>query len=172
MNNKEPLHILDKGVAQVAFVVKDLDETVKNYWEKFGIGPWTFYTYEKPFVPEMTINGKDADYSMRVALSYFGPMRIELIEQKRGDTVYKEFIEKHNYGIHHLGVLVDDMESAIAECEKAGLKMTMDGKGFGLAGDGHYAYLDTDDLIGTTIELIERPKGGRKVPEKVWPPQE
>ncbi len=34
----------------------------------------------------------------------------------------------------------------------------MDGAGFGPDGDGHYAYLDTEDLISTTLELIERPK--------------
>jgi hypothetical protein len=48
--------------------------------------------------------------------------------------------------------------------------MTMDGSGFGLDGDGHYAYLDTEERIGTTIELIERPKG-RQAPEKIYPPE-
>jgi hypothetical protein len=47
--------------------------------------------------------------------------------------------------------------------------MIMDGAGFGADGDGHYAYLDTEDLIGVTIELIERPKG-RVEPEKTYPP--
>lgn len=165
------LPFLNNGVAQIAFVVEDLDRTVKNYHEKFGIGPWHFYTYGKPLVPRMTRNGEPADYSMRVALSYFGPMRIELIEQVEGDTVYSEFIEKHGYGIQHLGVLVDDMQAAIKEAEEAGYKMVMDGAGFGPDDDGHYAYLDTEEELGTTIELIQRPKG-RKPPEKIYPPEE
>lgn len=164
------LPFLKNGVAQIAFVVEDLDATVRNYHEKFGIGPWHFYTYGKPLVPRMTRNGEPADYKMRVALSYFGPMRIELIEQLEGDTVYAEFIEKHGYGIQHIGVLVDDMESAIAEAGEAGYSMVMDGAGFGPDDDGHYAYLDTEDELGTTIELIQRPKG-RKPPEKIYPPE-
>jgi len=32
----------------------------------------------------------------------------------------------------------------------------MDGGGFGPDGDGHTAYLDTEDGLGTTIELIQR----------------
>jgi hypothetical protein len=44
--------------------------------------------------------------------------------------------------------------------------MTQDGAGFGRDDDGHYAYLDTEDKIGVTIELIERPRG-RVEPEKV-----
>jgi hypothetical protein len=43
--------------------------------------------------------------------------------------------------------------------------MTMDGSGFGKDGDGHYAYLDTEKMLGVTLELIERPKN-RLQPEK------
>ncbi len=164
------LDFLDNGIAQIAFVVKDLDETVRNYHEYFGIGPWHFYTYEKPLVKEMTRNGKPTDYRMRVALSYFGPTRIELIQQLEGDTVYEDFIRKHGFGVQHLGVLVDDMEAAIRKAEDAGFPMIMDGSGFGPDGDGHYAYLDTEELLGTTLELIQRPKG-RKIPEKIYPPE-
>ena len=119
----------------------------------------------------MSRNGEPSEYSMRVALSYFGPTRIELIQQLEGDTVYSDFIEKHGFGVQHLGVLVDDMESAIKEAEEAGFPMIMDGSGFGPDGDGHYAYLDTETLLGTTLELIQRPKG-RKKPEKIYPPEE
>lgn len=165
------LPFLQNGIAQIAFVVKDLDATVEQYYKLFGIGPWHFYTYEKPLVSHMTREGTPANYAMRVALSYFGTMRVELIEQKSGDTVYTDFIRDHGYGIHHLGVLVDDMEEAIHQAEQAGFHVTMDGAGFGLDGDGHYAYLNTEASIGTTIELICRPKG-RRVPERIYPPEE
>jgi methylmalonyl-CoA/ethylmalonyl-CoA epimerase len=164
------LPFLKNGVAQIAFVVKDLDATVEAYWTHFGIGPWHFYTYGAPLVKQMTRHGVPSDYKMRVALSYFGPMRIELIEQVSGDTVYSDFIAEHGYGIQHLGVLVEDMNAAIAEAKDAGFEMTMDGAGFGLDNDGHYAYLNTEDAIGTTIELIARPKK-RMVPEKIYPPE-
>ncbi|RKX81355.1 MAG: hypothetical protein DRP58_11915, partial [Spirochaetes bacterium] len=150
---KDKLPFLDNSVAQIAFVVEDLDLAVENYYKIFGIGPWHFYTYQKPFVPRMTRKGETTDYAMRVALSYFGKMRIELIEQVKGDTIYTDFIRDHGYGIQHLGVLVEDMKSALAQAEAAGIAMVMDGAGFGPDDDGHYAYLDTEKYIGTTIEL-------------------
>jgi hypothetical protein len=165
------LPFLQNGVAQIAFVVEDLDLVVENYYKLFAIGPWHFYTYQKPFVSRMTRKGRDTDYAMRIALSYFGPMRIELIEQIKGDTVYRDFIRDHGYGIQHLGVLVDDMATALALAKDAGIEMVMDGAGFGPDDDGHYAYLDTEKLIGTTLELIQRPKG-RKEPEKIYPAPE
>ena len=71
--------------------------------------------------------------------------------------------------MHHFGVLVDDMEKALSEAEAAGVTMTMDGAGFGHDDDGHYAYLDTEDKLGVTIELIKLPKG-RMLLEKTYPP--
>ena len=165
-----PLPFLQAGVAQVAFVVRDLDRTVEAYWKVFGIGPWQFYTYGPPLLARMTYRGQPVEYRMRLALSWFGPMRIELIEVGDGPTVYADFVERHGYGIQHLGVLVDDMSAAIAQAEAAGIGVLMDGAGFGLDGDGHYAYLDTEDIFGTTIELIARPRQ-KPLPEKVFPPE-
>jgi catechol 2,3-dioxygenase-like lactoylglutathione lyase family enzyme len=164
------LSFLDGGVAQVAFLVEDLDKAVENYHRTFGVGPWHFYTYQKPFVPRMSYRGKDADYAMRVALSYFGSSRVEFIQSIRGPSIYEEFIERHGYGVQHLGFLVDDMEAALAEARKAGFEMIMDGAGFGPDDDGHYAYLDTEDAFGAIFELIQRPKR-RKPPEKIYPEQ-
>jgi methylmalonyl-CoA/ethylmalonyl-CoA epimerase len=160
-----------QGIAQVCIVVPELERAVESFWHTFGVGPWHFYTYGKPLVKRMTRRGKPCEYRMRVALSYIGDMRVELIQPLEGDTVYGEFVEKHGYGVHHLGVLTDDMAESVRQAEAAGLTMTMDGAGFGPDGDGHYAYLDTEEAIGTTIELIERPKR-REPPEKVYPPQE
>jgi hypothetical protein len=167
---KPKLTFLQNGVAQVVLVVQDLDKTVENYWNYFGIGPWHFYTYGKPLVKKMSYRGEPVEYKMRVALSWIGSLRIELIEMLEGPTVYADFVKEHGHGVHHFGVLVESMQEAIAQAQEAGLTMTQDGAGFGKDGDGHYAYLNTEEIIGTTIELIERPKG-RLEPEKIYPPE-
>jgi methylmalonyl-CoA/ethylmalonyl-CoA epimerase len=164
-----PLSFLDGGVGQVAFVVRDLEASVEAYYRMFGVGGWAFYTYQRPFVQHMMYRGAEADYAMRVALSYFGNSRVEFIQPLRGPSIYEEFVDRHGYGVQHLGVVVDEMGSAIAEAERAGLTVIQDGSGFGLDGDGHYAYLDTEELFGTTIELIKRPLR-RHEPEMHYPP--
>jgi methylmalonyl-CoA/ethylmalonyl-CoA epimerase len=156
------------GIAQIALVVKDLDQTVKNWVHVLGVGPWHFYTYGKPLVKRMTRHGKPAEYRMRVALANVGPLRIELIEALEGDTVYQEFIDQHGYGVHHLGILVEDMAAALEQAKAAGFEMTQDGAGFGPDDDGHYAYLNTEVTLGTTLEFIQRPKR-RNPPEKIYP---
>jgi methylmalonyl-CoA/ethylmalonyl-CoA epimerase len=165
---KPPLPFLDNGVSQIAFVVEDVERVVINYHRSFGIGPWHFYTYGKPLVKRMTYRGAPADYSMRVALSWFGPMRVELIQPLQGPSVYHEFVQQHGYGPHHFGVLVENMDEALAKAESAGYSMIMDGSGFGKDGDGHYAYIDTEKDFGVVYELIQRP-AGRMAPEKIYP---
>jgi hypothetical protein len=165
-----PLPFLQNGVAQVGLVVEDLDRAVEAYWTRYGIGPWHIYTYRRPLVREMHYRGEPADYAMRIGLAWIGPLRIELIQPLEGDSVYAEFVGRHGYGVHHFGLLVDDMAAALAEARAAGIEMTMDGSGFGLDGDGHYAYLETESDLGVTLELICRPKG-RVTPERVYPPE-
>jgi len=166
-----PLPFLKDGIAQVAILVPDLMKAVKHYHEDFGISPWHIYTYGKPLVSQMTYRGEPAEYKMRIGLSYFGPMRIELIQPISGKTIYDEFIQEHGYGVHHFGLLVEDMDSALDLAEKAGYEMIMDGSGFGLDGDGHYAYLDTEDALGVTLELISRPER-RVKPEIIYPTED
>ena len=162
------LPFLAKGIVQIAMIVQNLEETVEVYWRMFGIGPWHFYTYGFPLVKKMTYYGEPADYTMRVALANWGNTRIELIEHLEGKSIYADFIAKHGYGFHHIGILVEDMQSAILEAEEAGLRVIQDGSGFGLDGDGHYAYLDTEHRLGVILELIQRPKR-RSPPEKIFP---
>ena len=162
------LPILQNGVAQIALVVNDLDQIVENYWQTFGIGPWEFYTYQRPLLSLIRYYGQDIDHSFRIALSYFGPTRIELIEIQEGDSIQADFIQAHGYGVQHLGILVDDIQAALQEARAKGFKVIQEGSGFGLDGDGHYAYLDTEAQYGITYELIERPKR-RRPPDKIFP---
>lgn len=156
------------NVVQICILVPDLDKAMRNFHEKFGVGPWSIYTYDKNFVPNMTRRGKPCEYSSRIGLANIGPMRIELIQPLSGDTVYGEYIEKHGYGVQHIGVLTENMADTLKLADECGLAVTMDGSGFGPDGDGHYAYLDTEDLIGVTIEMIDRPKR-RHTPEGTYP---
>ncbi|MCL1812259.1 MAG: VOC family protein [Treponema sp.] len=151
---------------QVGFLVEDLEVCIRSYNERFGISGWQVYTYGPAILSRMIYRGENTSYSSRIGLNYIGSTRIELIQPLEGKTIFTEFIEKHGYGQHHLGIYVDNIKAAIAEAEAAGFKVIMEGGGHGLDGDGFYAYLDTEETLGTTYELIERP-ARRRTPEMV-----
>ncbi|MDT4762305.1 VOC family protein [Sphaerochaeta sp. PS] len=165
---KEKLSILDSSIGQLGFVVENVDTMIQGYYEKFGIGDWKIYTYGPQILSFMTYKGEPTCYSSRIALGYFGSTRIELIQPLKGHTVYTDFIEKHGYGLQHLGIYVQNMKSSLEIVKKNGISVIMEGGGFGLDGDGHYAYLDTEELYGICYELIQRPLR-RREPERVYP---
>lgn len=168
MMSNTVLPFLSQGVAKIAIVVDDLEKTVEHYHHLFGIGPWHFYTFGVPILRKMTRYGKPSSFRIRAALSSMGNTRIELIQQLEGDTVYADFLKRHGNGVQHIGMVVQDMEQAIALAADQGIAVVMEGIGYGLDGDGHFAYLDTEELIGVMVELIERPKR-KHPPEKIYP---
>src|SRR5438067_83493 len=140
---------------QVAMVVRDLDAAVRAYWERFGIGPWRFFTFGPDTVREMSYRGKAQSYSMRLAFAFQGELQLELIEPVDGPSIYHDFLRDHGEGMHHVGIWIPDIRAAIGEMEARGYPMIQSGLGTGLHGDGGYAYFETEGLIATTIELIE-----------------
>jgi catechol 2,3-dioxygenase-like lactoylglutathione lyase family enzyme len=159
---------LNRSVGQIGYVVENVEETVKRYYEKFGIGNWHFYTYAPPLLKFQNYHGKPITYNTRIALGYFGDTRIELIQNVEGKTIYTDFIEAHGYGVQHLGIYVPDMREALKDAAAAGYSVLMEGGGFGLDGDGHFVYLDTEKDCGITFELIQRPKR-RHEPDMIYP---
>jgi hypothetical protein len=163
------LPFLQNGVAQVGVLVEDLDRAVETYWKVGRIGPWHIYTYQRPLIKTMHYRGQPANYKMRIALAWVNAFCIELIELgEGGDSIYQEFIKQRGYGLHHLGVVVEDAEVAVAQAESAGFGVIQDGRGYGLDGDGHFAYLDTEAQLGVIVELMQLPKL-RVPPERIYP---
>jgi len=159
-----------RTINQVALVVEDLDEAVRRYWERCGIGPWRIYTYEPPLVKDMTYRGRRHDYRMRLALAQAGDVMLELIQPLSDENVYTEHLRQKGPGLHHIGVVVPSVPEAVAEAAKSGVHVLQSGRGYGLQGDGAYAYMDTENLLGMIVEFIEFPKE-RVAPEAVFPPR-
>lgn len=163
------LPFLKNGITQVAWVVQDLDKAVMEFYDKFGIGPWHYYRYGHPLLKIMRRRGKEASFCMKTAVANAGATRLELIEPLEGDTIYNEFVEKNGFGkVHHFGIAIDNMKDALDIVKEAGIAVTMEGSGYGLDGDGYFAYLDVENILGIALELMERPKR-RHIPEKIYP---
>ena len=171
LQNITALPFLSRGVTQVAWVVEDLDKAVQLHYRLFGIGPWHYYRYDRSMLSMMRRNGKDTEFVLDTAVANAGPTRLEIVQPLEGDTIYHEFVRRNGYGrIHHFGLAVDNMEESLELARRAGITVTMEGSGYGLDGDGHFAYLDTEETFGIILELMERPRR-RRMPWKVFPAQ-
>jgi methylmalonyl-CoA/ethylmalonyl-CoA epimerase len=163
-----PLEMLaGRPVGQVGILVPDLEGALKRYSSLWGLGPWVGYEYGPHTVPQLTYRGEPGRYAMRIALTGSGP-QIELIEPLRGPSIYDEWLESRPEGLHHLGIYVDSVEDAIATMAAAGYSVLQSGAGYGVDGDGGYAYFDTERDFGVVLEAIEVPRQ-RREPDFTWP---
>jgi len=153
---------------QVGIVVKDLDRSLARYAELWpGLGQWHCYTYSPETVLELEYRGSAAAYAMKIALAGRSP-QVELIEPILGPNIYEDWLKNHGEGVHHLGVYVNSVSAELERLSSTEIEVAQAGFGFGLDGDGGFAYLDTVASLGVFVELIERP-ARRRPPERIWP---
>lgn len=153
-------------VGQVGIVVNDIVASADRYAELFGVDEWLRYTYGPALVPDLGYRGEPAAFSMHIALGGTDP-QIELIEPVTGPSVYHEHLRDHGPGIHHLGVHVASFDAAVRAMTGRGYRVLQYGRGYGLDGDGGFAYFDTIADFGITIEAIEVPRR-RPAPLDTW----
>lgn len=156
-----------KQVLQVGVVVKDLQKAMERYWNIFGIGPWHVYTFQPPAVTNMTLRGKPVVYTMKLAVTQIGNIQWELIEPLTGPSVYKEFLEQRGEGVHHIACDVRDYDQAVAAMAKHGIGILMSGS----TPADSYAYMDTEEALGTVLEIYKRTADFEMPPpEATYPP--
>jgi catechol 2,3-dioxygenase-like lactoylglutathione lyase family enzyme len=141
-------------VGQIGIVVKDLDAAVESYWRTAGIGPWNIYTTGAPPL-RCTYHGHPASYQVQLATTMSGQVQMELIEYISGDTIHRDFLASGREGVEHFGIYVPDLERALQPYLDKGIRILQQADGMGVKGDGRYAYLDTESILGTILELIQ-----------------
>ena len=154
-------------IGQISSVVKNLEIAINGYMRMAGIGPWSIYTNSAP--PLVCFyHGRPANYKVRVAIARSDQVQMELIEYIEGESIHRDFLAVGRAGVEHVGVFVPDLEEALKPYIDAGIAVLQQGAGLGLSGDGCYAYLDTEKMIGTILELIQ-PASQAAHPERIYP---
>jgi glyoxalase/bleomycin resistance protein/dioxygenase superfamily protein len=165
----EPGQGLVKTLDHVSIVVHDLEQTVRDYVERGGLGPWAIYTYAPPDLQNMRIRGKPATYSMRLALAWADGILWELIQPLEGPSVYREFLDTRGEGVHHVGQVQKthmSLRDALAAFEQQGCPPLMEGSYKGT----DFAYVATDGPFKVVMELVQRNPGWRRPAPERWYP--
>jgi methylmalonyl-CoA/ethylmalonyl-CoA epimerase len=159
--------LLGPPIKQIAVVVHDLDEAVARWTEQLGIGPWTAYRLEPPRLQDMRYQGEQVEFSLRHALAWQGEVQFELVEPLSGPSIFRDHLERHGEGLHHVGKYVADHPAAVAQALADGFTPLQSARGFGAEGDGAFAYLMPPG-VPMIVELIAAPRV-RIEPEFVYP---
>jgi methylmalonyl-CoA/ethylmalonyl-CoA epimerase len=127
-------------VDHLGIAVRSLEEAVRAY-ERLG--------FQVESVHEVPTE------KVRAAFLPVGESRLELLEPTEPGSVIARFLEKRS-GLHHVCVLVEDIEAAMAELRAAGVEL-LDERPRPGAGGCRVAFVHPRAAAGVLLELKEAP---------------
>ncbi len=157
----QPIMFTDSTIVQVAMVVRDVETTARNYSTLFGVemppiimsDPDGSQMIKEPnrLTVTNTFRGGESDGRAKLAFFRMPNIMIELIEPVGGASTWREFLETHGEGIHHIAVMVEGIDEYIGRLEGDGAELVQRGE----HPDGRYAYIDARGQLGAIVELLE-----------------
>jgi Glyoxalase/Bleomycin resistance protein/Dioxygenase superfamily len=108
------------AVAQLAYVVEDLEVAIDHFIRDLGAGP--FFVIDHFLQPGLqTYRGQVSTADVRIAMGFSGQTWFELIQPLDTEpSVYREAIEARGFGLHHHGIAFADVEAALADYQARG----------------------------------------------------
>lgn len=132
--------VLPYNIHHVAIAVEDLDASLADFADKYGIAPISIETVEEQGVRESMIA--------------VGGSHIQLLQPLGPDTPVGKFLSRNGEGLHHIAFAVTNIEAALEHLEQEGARLIDSTPRIG--GGGHrIAFVHPADLAGTLIELVE-----------------
>ncbi len=153
-----------EALNQVGLIVKDIEKTVKAYWDILGIGPHVIVTVEPVEGYAMTYGGRPAAYKFKASFCQVGAIELELIQSLEGRTLYDDHLRAHGEGANHLQSLAKSVEEVDRNVQ------ILSGSGFPILMGGRYeneiafAYADTVRDLKTIWEIVKMPAEPSVVP--------
>ncbi len=140
-------------VDQIGVVVRDLDKAVEHY-QSLGIGPFSSVRNVIRIEAEMWGRPVDVDsFKVNIRSARIGAVVLELMQPIEGKSFWKDFLDTHGEGVHHLGFYVDDVEKETAKLEKKGFKVIYRAR---FRDGGAATFIDTSRVGSFFMELIQR----------------
>lgn len=139
-------------MTQVGIIVDDIEKAVEDWTAFLGLEEVPGINIASGHESKPTkFRGKAENASAKLAFFHMDNITIELIEPLEGKSTWREFLEEHGPGIHHVAFDVDKMKHSTELFGKHSIPEIQSG-GWGT---GEYAYMDATGSLGLIIELLE-----------------
>ncbi|MGC9521423.1 MAG: methylmalonyl-CoA epimerase [Anaerolineae bacterium] len=127
-------------IHHIAIAVADLDGALSFYRDALGVA-----VEERRDVPAEGVE---------IAFLPMGESELELLEPLDPDNSIGRFLEKRGEGIHHVCVLVDDIDETVARLEAQGARMATEIRAH--PSGTRYVFIHPKSAHGVLIELYEK----------------
>jgi catechol 2,3-dioxygenase-like lactoylglutathione lyase family enzyme len=140
------------AVTQVGMIVRDIEKSLDSYVEVFKLDKRPrIYEIDGLEVSHMKYLGKPSEARAKQAFIPAGQVTIELIEPIGGPSTWREFLETHGEGVHHIAFEVKGTDQVVSVLAGQGIPVVQQGDYTG----GRYTYVSSEDRLGVILELLE-----------------
>ncbi|WP_274653043.1 VOC family protein [Paenibacillus humicola] len=138
-------------ITQIGILVHDIEKTSQAYADFFGIDKPQWFWTDTADKAQTEYRGSGSEARAKLAFFNMGSLQLELIEPDREPSTWREHLDEHGEGVHHIAFNVKGMKDTVAGMEQGGMPLLQKGEYTG----GRYAYMDTSDSLKVILELLE-----------------
>jgi len=139
------------SICQVGVVVKDIAQSAQRYAKIFGVDVPEIILTDTPEIAHTHLRGQPSPARAKLAFFKMGQLSLELIEPIGGPSTWKEFLDQHGEGVHHIAFEIKDTEAVLKNLAAEGIPVLQRGDYTG----GQYVYVGSEAVLGTVVELLE-----------------
>lgn len=147
---KNPLPL--SGFIQIALVVDDMERALDAWCDLLDIARPDIRITEPEPNPHETYRGQTACYGLKFAVIECKDRGfvIELHEPDENPSTFREFLDKHGNGVHHIGFQVGEArDTVVGELENLGYAL----RNMGAYPGGSWTVLDGEATLGVNLNI-------------------
>jgi len=143
-----------RTITQIGLLVHDIEAVSQAYADFFGIEKPAWFWTDTQDKAQTAYRGEPTPARAKLAFFDMGSLQLELIEPDEHPSTWREHLDAHGEGVHHIAFVIDGMKEKIALMEQRGMPLVQKGEYTG----GRYAYMDSFKELKVMLELLENDK--------------
>lgn len=141
-------------ITQIGIIVRDIEQVSEAYANFLGMEKPAWFMTGTQDVAQTEYKGAATEGRAKLAFFNCGQLQIELIEPDEHPSTWREFLDEHGEGVHHIALRIEGMKEKIMLLEGKGIPLVQKGEYTG----GRYAYMDSLKDLKVLVELLENDK--------------
>lgn len=138
-------------VTQIGILVHDIEKISEAYAKFFGVEKPNISWTDGYELAQTEFEGKPSQARAKLAFFDMGSLQLELIEPDHHESTWRNYLNEHGEGPHHIAFSIKGMQEKIELLAQSGFPLQQNGEYPG----GRYAYIDTIPQLKVLVELLE-----------------
>ena len=144
------MHKIDNThIMQIAVIVKDIRQAAEYYARLFQMPMPKIEDVPPVWEVPVFYHGERTNSRAKICCFDMGNIILELTEPDDTPSGWKEFMQKHGQGVHHIGIQVKNRYDALKALEDIGCQVNH----VGYYPTGSYTFVDSMDQLGVNINI-------------------